>query len=161
MEDSWSIEFYYFIIFQKYLIKNNNHVKLKLFVFHLKTLTKVVPNKLNHDKSIRWNLTIVTSCSTQIKPYTRRKVPIFDWSLRLFSSRWRHLRLKVCVVAFDKLQASLVVGDNGVDKNCSLQILVHDKIRVYVCGANINNYFGYIYGPFDFTHNDYDMWQLV
>ncbi len=24
-----------------------------------------------------------------------------------------------------------------------------------------NNYFGYIYGPFDFTHNDYDMWQLV
>ncbi len=51
---------------------------------------------------------------------TRRKVPIFDWSLRLFSSRWRHLRLKVPVVALDKSQASLVVGDNGVDGNCSV-----------------------------------------
>jgi hypothetical protein len=33
---------------------------------------------------------------------TRRKVAFFDWSLRLFSSCWRHLRLKVCVNALDK-----------------------------------------------------------
>jgi hypothetical protein len=72
---------------------------------------------------------------------TRRKVPIFDWSLRLFSSRWRHLRLKVCVVALDKSHASLVVGDNGVDGNCSVQIPIHDKIRVYVCGASIQQLF--------------------
>jgi hypothetical protein len=73
--------------------------------------------------------------------FTTRKVPIFDWSLRLFSSRWRHLRLKVCVVALDKSQASLLVGDNGVDGNSSVQIPVHDKIRIYVCGANIQQLF--------------------
>jgi hypothetical protein len=60
MEDSWSTGFFYFIIFENYLIKKINHVKLKLFVFHMKTLTKVIPNKLNHDKSTRWNLIIVT-----------------------------------------------------------------------------------------------------
>jgi hypothetical protein len=72
---------------------------------------------------------------------TRRKVVFFDWSLRLFSSHWRHLRLKVCVVALDKSQASLIVGNNGVDGNCSVQISVHDKIRIYVCGASIQQLF--------------------
>jgi hypothetical protein len=30
-----NFEMVYFIIFQNYLIKTNNHVKLKLFVFHV------------------------------------------------------------------------------------------------------------------------------
>ncbi len=49
---------------------------------------------------------------------------------------------KSCVVVLDKLQTSLVVGDNMVEwKLFSIQIPVHDKIRVYVCGANIQQLF--------------------
>ncbi len=43
----------------------------------------------------QWDKLVIYWQQHDTKTNTRRKVDFFDWSLRLFSSRRRHLRLKV------------------------------------------------------------------
>ncbi len=81
-------------------------------------------------------LILATICNHQKKSKLFRLVLVTVFQSHATSTT------KSCVVALDKSQPSLVVGDNGVGwKLFSVQIPIHDKIRIYVCGASIQQLF--------------------